>query len=91
MRIAAGAQGHKGLVNALCFHPGGEWLIGAGGGSDNGFLAFWKIDKLPDAAKKDALTVHRTKTDGHIHRACLKSDGGELYTAGFHKLEVWVL
>jgi WD40 repeat protein len=91
MRIAAGAQGHKGLINALCFHPGGEWLIGAGGGSDNGFLAFWKIDKQLDAVKKDALTVHRIKTDGHIHRACLNPAGTELYAAGFHKLEVWGL
>jgi WD40 repeat protein len=91
MRVAAGAQGHKGLINTLCFYPSGEWLIGAGGGSDNGFLSFWKIDKLPDATKKDALTVHRIKTDGHIHRACLSAAGGELYTAGFHKLEVWGL
>jgi WD40 repeat protein len=34
------AEGHKALVNDLVYHPEG-WLIGAGGGSDTGLLAFW--------------------------------------------------
>jgi WD40 repeat protein len=91
MRCTAGAQGHKGMINRLQFHPDGAWLIGAGGGSDNGFLVFWQIDKIPDTSKKDALTVHRTKTDGHLHAFCLNAAGTELYAAGFHKLEVWSL
>jgi WD40 repeat protein len=90
-RATAGAQGHKGMINHLVFHPQGDWLIGAGGGSENGFLAFWKIDKIPDMPKKDALTVHRIKMDGHIHHFCLNSTASELYAAGFHKLEVWSL
>jgi WD40 repeat protein len=85
--FAAGAQGHKGLLNHLQFHPSGAWLIGAGGGSDNGFLAFWKAD--PEAA--DAVPVHRIKADGHIHRFCLSPDGSQLYAAGYRKLEVWGL
>jgi hypothetical protein len=92
-RAAAGVQGHKGIVNHLQFLPDGSWLIGAGGGSDNGFLAFWKADPLPDAAKdkKDALPVQRHKTDGHLHRFCLNADATELYAAGHKKLEVWSL
>jgi WD40 repeat protein len=91
VRYTAGAQGHKGMINRLHFHPDGQWLIGVGGGSDNGFLAFWRIDKLLDAPKKDALPVHRIKTDGHLHAFCLNTEGTELYAAGYHKMEVWGL
>lgn len=91
LRTAAGAQGHKGIINHLQFHPAGAWLVGAGGGSDNGFLAFWKVDKLPDEAKKDAVPAHRVKGDGHIHSFCLSADGGTLFAAGYRKLEVWGL
>jgi hypothetical protein len=92
-RFAAGVQGHKAILNDLLFHPSGSWLIGAGGGEDNGLLAFWKTDPMPDTQKdrKDAVTVQRIKTDGHIHRFCLNSDKNELYTAGFRKLDVWSL
>lgn len=81
-----GAEGHKGLVNHLHYHPSGAWLIGAGGGSDGGFLAFWPTDK---PAKE--LAARRVKADGHIHRFCLNPSGLELYAAGYHKLEVWTL
>jgi WD40 repeat protein len=91
VRCTAGAQGHKGMINRLQFHPGSAWLIGVGGGSDNGFLAFWQIDKLADNAVKELPTVHRIKTDGHLHAFCLDAAGKELYTAGYHKLEVWTL
>jgi WD40 repeat protein len=84
-RFAAGAQGHKGLIDHLLFHPAGGWLLGGGGGTDNGFLAFWKLDAPgPQAA-------HRIKTDGHVQRLCLSAAGTELYAAGFRKLEVWSL
>ena len=43
-----GAEGHKALVNHLEFHPRGQWLIGAGGGSDSGLLAFWNLKGLTD-------------------------------------------
>jgi WD40 repeat protein len=88
-RFAANVQGHKGIVNDLLFYPGGSWLLGAGGGSDNGFLAFWKTDAQKD--QKDPVPVQRIKTDGHIHRFCLNPGKNELYTAGFHKVEVWSL
>jgi WD40 repeat protein len=91
--FTSGVQGHKGLTNHLIFHPDGTWLIGAGGGADNGFLAFWQVDPLPAASKdkKDPGIVHKTKTDGHVHRLCLNAAGTELYAAGYHKLEVWNL
>ena len=89
-RFAAGVQGHKGLVNALQFHPTLPWLLGAGGGGDGGFLAFWKTDATSDPKeKKDAVPVLRSKTDGHVHRLVLKPDGSELVAAGYRKVEVW--
>lgn len=92
-RFAGGALGHKGLINHLQFHPKGTWLIGAGGGSDNSFLAFWNIDPVRDAApsKPDAVVAQRVKADGHIHRFSLDPAGARLYAAGFHKLEIWSL
>lgn len=92
-RFTAGAQGHKGLVNALLFHPDAPWLIGAGGGGDNAFLAFWKTDPLPEASadKKDAVPGQRVKAEGHLHRLALSATGEELYAAGYRKLEVWNL
>ncbi len=92
-QFAAGAQGHKGIINHLQFHADGDWLIGAGGGSDNGFLAFWKTEAPSDPAKdkQDAVTTQRIKTDGHIHRFCLNPAGTKLYAAGYHKLEIWNL
>jgi WD40 repeat protein len=78
---AAGLEGHKAIVNDLQFHPSG-WLIGAGGGSDGGFLGFWK----PDGA-----VGRRIKTDGHVHRIALNAAGTELYAAGYRKLTAWRL
>jgi WD40 repeat protein len=92
-RFAAGAEGHKGLVNHLLFHPEAPWLIGGGGGGDNGFLAFWKLDALPVGAaeKQDAVAGQRAKADGHYHRLALGPMGQELYAAGYRKLDVWNL
>jgi WD40 repeat protein len=88
--FTGGAQGHKGLIEHLLFHPAGEWLIGGGGGSDNGLLAFWKLDQLEDPSK-DKRDAHRIKTDGHWHHLVLASAGDVLYAAGHRKLEVWSL
>jgi WD40 repeat protein len=92
-RFTAGAQGHKGIINHLRFHPAGGWLLGAGGGSDNGFLAFWKLDTPADAGKagSPSLPGQRLKMDGHLHRFCLNAAGTALYAAGYRKLEVWSL
>ena len=81
------------MIEGLVFHPDKTWLIGAGGGSDNGVLAFWKIEPLPtDAAdKKDPVPVQRIKMEGHVHRLALGASGQDVYLAGFKKLETWSL
>lgn len=90
-RLATGtAQGHKGMVNDLLFLPDGRSLLGVGGGSDNGFLAFWKLDSLPPMGK-DELPGDRLKSDGHLHRVRQVAGKAELVTAGYHKVELWQL
>ncbi len=39
--LAAKATGHKSILNALAFDRAGQYVMGAGGGGDNGLLAFW--------------------------------------------------
>jgi WD40 repeat protein len=86
-----GGAGHKGMLEDLLWHPDKTWLIGAGGGSDGGLLAFWKVDTIPDAPKKDAVQGQRIKVDGHVHRIVLAAGGAELYAAGHKRLDVWAL
>jgi WD40 repeat protein len=89
-RFTGGAS-HKGMLESLLWHPDNTWLIGGGGGSDGGLLAFWKIDKLPDAPKKDPAGGQKVKVDGHIHRIVPAASGAELYAAGHKRLDVWSL
>jgi hypothetical protein len=88
--FTGGAQGHKGMIEHLLFHPDEPWLIGGGGGSDNGFLAFWKTDQ-PDGGKNDKVDAHRIKSDGHFHRLAFNATATELYAAGHKKLDIWSL
>ena len=87
------AQGHKGLVNCLLFHAKEPWLLGGGGGSDNGFLGLWNMAAISPAAaeRKEPVAGQRIKSDGHIHAFCLNAEKNELYAAGYPKLEVWSL
>src|SRR5207244_3642659 len=62
-RFAAGAEGHRAILEAVRFHPGGHWLVGGGGGTDNGLLAFWKADARP-RNPNDPVPGQRIKTDG---------------------------
>jgi len=83
MITAAGADGHKGMTNDLLFLPGGEWLLGAGGGSDSGFIACWQTGKATNSTAEDtageAPTGQASEPTGEkqktipVHR--LKSDG----------------
>ena len=41
--FATETSGHKSILNALAFDSSGHWLCGAGGGGDNGILAFWNV------------------------------------------------
>jgi WD40 repeat protein len=54
----AEAEEHQGIVNHLAFHPKNGWLLGAGGGSDAGFLAIWETGSAllagPSAERADA-------------------------------------
>lgn len=89
LRITSGAKGQKGMINALLFLPDNEWLLGAGGGG-SGFLAFWKINVIPEGGKT-AIPDAYTKFDGHAHRLNFNAGKGELYVAGYRKLEIWKL
>ncbi len=86
-----GGAGHKGMLEDLLWHPDKTWLIGGGGGSDGGLVAFWKIDPLPAAPTKDPAAGQRVKVDGHIHRMVLAASGTEMYAAGYRRLDVWAL
>jgi WD40 repeat protein len=90
-KAVGGVMGHKGYVNQMVFLPDRTWLMGAGGGGDNGFLSFWKIDSLPDLTKDPKATINaqRTKSDGHFRRLAVHPSGTEFYAAGFGKVEVW--
>jgi WD40 repeat protein len=86
-----GGAGHKGMLEDLLWHPDRTWLIGGGGGSDGGLLAFWKIDPMPDGPRKEAVVGQRVKVDGHVHRMVLAPSGTELYAAGHRRLDAWSL
>jgi len=120
---AAGAEEHQAIVNHLVYETSGEWLLGAGGGSDQGMLAVWSLRDEPSSTNTDAaesekreptantkkvepedtatteveapalptLPVHRIKTNGHVHSFCVDEERGELYAAGYQKLEIWAL
>lgn len=92
VRMAAGAKKQKGIVNHLLFHPDGEWLIGGGGGG-SGFIAFWKVNPLPDTSKSKEIgtTDHYLKFDGHAHKMVLNAKKGELFAAGYRKIDLWNL
>jgi WD40 repeat protein len=97
--LTAEAEGHKAIIQQLRFCPVGPWLVGAGGGGDDGLIAFWKRDDSPaegqpaEAGKSDnnkpASPVHRMKSDLHIHRFCFNRTTTELFAAGHGKLDIW--
>lgn len=96
-RLAAfAAEGHQAIINELAFHPTEPWLVGAGGGSNNGVLASWKLDPLPSPPpeaerEKPWPTTNGPKLvlEGHIHRLAFKPDWTTIYAAGFRKAEVF--
>ncbi len=88
--LATGAKKQQGMINVLLFHPDGDWLVGAGGGG-SGFLAFWRINPLPDVEKDKKVTIpdHHLKFDGHAHRLVLDVKSGTFYAAGHRKVDAW--
>jgi WD40 repeat protein len=69
----------RGLVERLEFHPGGDWLLGAGGYTD-GFLLFCDAD-----GKK----VHaQAKAPMYVHDLALNEGYDRVYAVGHHKIAV---
>lgn len=72
------AQGEgRGLVERLAFHPGGDWLMGAGGYTD-GFLLFCD----PTGTK----TIAQAKTPMYVHDFAMNEASDRLYAVGHHKI-----
>jgi WD40 repeat protein len=70
----------NGLVSGLAFHPRGEWLL-AGGGGENGFLAFLELEGFKP--------LREEKAPMHIHALALDEEAETIYAAGHCKLAVW--
>ena len=100
---ALGSDGHQALANALLFHPTAPWLIAAGGGSDNGVLACWRIDELPElpapvagtegqaAPPPQPINGQKQSFEGHAQRLLINPAATELLVAGYRRLEAWTL
>jgi WD40 repeat protein len=101
--LTAEADGHKAIIQQLRFHPVEPWLVGTGGGSDDGLIVFWKHDipgtesqsqpqeaGKPDSSNsKPATPIHRVKNDLHINRFCFDRTSSELIVAGHGRLDIW--
>jgi WD40 repeat protein len=96
--FAAEAEGHKAIIQQLSFQSAGPWLVGAGGGSDDGLIGFWKPDigseaaateVTPSDATKPVAPAHRLKSDLHVHCFWFNELRLELLTAGHGKLDIW--
>lgn len=66
----------NGLIEFLTFHPGGDWLLAAGGG-EKGILAF-----IEPSGKK---VVKESEMPMHIHKIVLDEENGALFAAGHKK------
>ncbi len=72
------AQGEgRGLIERLVFHPGGEWLLGAGGYSD-GVLLFCDVE-----AKR---VLSQAKAPMYVHDFDLDQCTSTLFAVGHHRL-----
>ncbi len=69
----------QGLVEALVFHPKGDWLLAAGGYSE-GFFMFFDLN-----AKK---VVQQEKVPLYVHDVALAEDAETIYAVGHHKIAV---
>src|SRR5262245_45974098 len=70
----------NGLVNRLAFHPGSDWLLGAGGAGE-GFLLFFDLK-----AKK---VLRQEKAPMHIHDAVLNEAHDTIYAVGHQRVVVF--
>lgn len=72
----------NGLVQQLAFHPGGEWLLGAGG-DNGGFLRFWHLP--------DNKVLKTEEAPMHVHDFVLNEAADAIYTVGHGKIVKWEL
>jgi WD40 repeat protein len=72
----------NGLVEHLAFHPGGDWLLAAGGAGD-GFLMFFDL--------KAGKVLRQERASAHLHDVALDEAGETLYAAGHGKLIVYTI
>lgn len=67
---------HKGLVEALQFGPGDEYLVAAGG-DNSGFISVWNM--------ADGKLVTQEKAPMHVHDFELNPDARSLTAVGHHQ------
>jgi WD40 repeat protein len=72
----------RGLVERLEFHPGGDWLLGAGGYTD-GFLLFC------DPAGTKALA--QAKAPMYVHDFALNEKSDTVYAVGHHRIALLLI
>jgi WD40 repeat protein len=70
----------KGLVNRLCFHPHGLWLLASGGGDKDGFFMFYDL-----AANK---TLAQEKAPMAVHDVALSESADRIVAVGHRKIAV---
>ncbi len=70
--------GTKGVINALAFHPQGDWVMGLGGPAD--FVLFFDLK-----AKK---VMHEAKTSLFVHAAVVDETMETVYAVGHNKVVV---
>ncbi|OYW22966.1 MAG: hypothetical protein B7Z55_04020 [Planctomycetales bacterium 12-60-4] len=70
------AEGLKGSIWRVVFHPEG-WLMGASGGSSGGFVSFWKPDNPKEA--------HRFTLPNIVRDLDLHADGVQLITSHYDR------
>jgi WD40 repeat protein len=67
---------YKGLVEALRFGPGDQWLVAAGG-DHGGFVSVYNV--------ADGKLAAQEKVGNHVHDFTLAPDGESLITVGHHQ------
>lgn len=72
----------KGLVEQIAFHPGGKWLLTAGG-DHKGFLCFY------DA--KTGKPIRQEAAKDHVHGVAFNEDHTRLYAVHHSRLTMWTL
>jgi len=92
-------QGTKGMIMSLLFTSDGQWLIGAGGGGQNGIgfggLCLWQTQQRDKNNKPVPPLFHKSLTV--LREAVISANGGSLYAVGAQRdlaagrIEVWDL